>query len=115
MGDEKEREKMGKLPNKHTDKYTLLMYLVDMVNQKYPELADWTQIFKNCKACKKIKIDELEKEVASIDKRVKNVAIQMKVMDEERIKMKKEEVERKEKAKKKKKKKDKEEEEKKDE
>merc|ERR1712228_908051 len=80
-----EKEQAADLPNKHTDKYTLLMYLVDMVNKQYPDLSDCTKIFKNCKACQKIKIDELEKEVASIDKRVKNVRKQMKIMSDEKL------------------------------
>merc|ERR1712173_304531 len=80
-----EDEKDG-APDMGSDKYTLLMYLANIVNTQYPELSDWAKIFENCKACIKIKPDELEKDVNSIDKRVKNLRVQLKRMDEERAK-----------------------------
>eukprot|EP01083_Nonionella_stella_P124454 375796_1 len=99
------------VPDMGTEKYTLLMYLVNMVNKEYPELAQWVKIFDNCKACIKIKTDELEKEVNSIDKKVKNLKVQLKRMDEEKLRMAQEEKAQSEKKSKKgkKKKKDKEE------
>eukprot|EP01083_Nonionella_stella_P124461 375809_1 len=75
------------VPDMGTEKYTLLMYLVNMVNKEYPELAQWVKIFDNCKACIKIKTDELEKEVNSIDKKVKNLKDQLRRIEEEKRRM----------------------------
>jgi len=84
------------------DKYTLLMYLVDMVKKQYPDCLDWVEIFENCPECKRIKIVDLEKEVMAIDKKVNNLRTQLKRMQEERKKFADEEAAAKSKKKKKK-------------
>ena len=86
-------------------KYNLLMYLVDTVNKEYPELADWVEIFEISDETQKIEMDALAKDVNKIDERVKNLGVQLKRMDEERVKFEKEEKEKAEKKAKKGKKK----------
>jgi len=65
--------------------YSLLMYVVDIINKSYPDCKDWIDIFNECEDGSKIKTDELKKNVVEIQKKVDNLELQLNKMKESRI------------------------------
>merc|ERR1712087_171991 len=76
-----------------SDKYSLLMFLVNTVQTHYPELAKWTDIFEACTPYDdanaslliKIDMDALESDVNKIVAAVKNLKMQLKKMEAEKV------------------------------
>jgi len=91
--EDEQKRGASKVRSMGSDKYSLLMFLVNMVQTNYPELANWTTIFDPCVPYEpetaaslliKIDCDELESQVKKINDAVKNLKQQLKRMETER-------------------------------
>merc|ERR1712087_991754 len=95
--EDEQKRGASKVRKMGSDKYSLLMFLVNMVNTKYPELSGWVKIFDTCHelpgGVAKIDLDALESDVKKIDAAVKNLRMQLKRMEAEREKLAKEKLE----------------------
>jgi hypothetical protein len=40
----------------NNDNYSLLMYVVDLIDKNYNECKDWIAVFNDCKECSKTKM-----------------------------------------------------------
>jgi len=73
-----------------TDQYSLLMFIRRMVEQHYPALADWTDIFEPCTRLYAINLAELERDVGNIKKDVDELGMQLERMKTEKERLAKE-------------------------
>ena len=65
------------------NEYSLLMFLVDHIQRKHPELADWVKVFDKTKKCSRIEMDKLQGGVKKIQAQVAELKKDLDAIEKE--------------------------------